>query len=172
MHKPQRGKIERAEKKYMIIGIIAISTNYAIGKDGKLPWHYSADLKFFKETTSGNAVVMGANTWRSIGRPLPNRLNIVLSRSGSVETPETVIKLTSKAEVVEIAKYLDRDLFIIGGAHTYMDFADVIDQWIVTFVPIEVEGADTFIPQDFLDGFKETKKTEIDTDLMVKIFSR
>ncbi len=156
----------------MIIGIVAISQNYAIGKDGKLPWHYSSDLKFFKETTSGNAVVMGANTWRSIGRPLPNRLNIVLSRSGIVETPETVIKLTSKAEVVELAKYVDPDVFIIGGAQTYTDFADVIDRWIVTFVPIEVEDADTFMPRDFLDGVKEIKKVVLDTDLIVKIFSR
>ena len=103
----------------MIIGIVAISKNYAIGKDGKLPWHYSADLKFFKETTTGNAVVMGANTWRSIGKPLPNRLNIVLSRSGKIETPPDVMKLSSKDEVIELSKYLNRDVFIIGGAKTF-----------------------------------------------------
>ncbi len=126
---------ERREMGFMIIGIVAISQNeYAIGKDGKLPWHYSADLKFFKETTTDNVVVMGANTWRSIGKPLPNRLNIVLSRSGNVDTPPNILKLSSKAEVVELAKYLDRDVYIIGGAQTYKDFADVIDQWIVTFV--------------------------------------
>ncbi|HCA57471.1 MAG TPA: dihydrofolate reductase, partial [Blastocatellia bacterium] len=68
-----------------LIGIVAIAENFAIGKGGKLPWHYPADLKFFKETTTGNAVVMGRTTWDSIGRPLPNRLNIVLSRSGSIE---------------------------------------------------------------------------------------
>lgn len=156
----------------MIIGIVAISINYAIGKDGKLPWHYSTDLKFFKETTTGNVVVMGANTWRSIGRPLPNRLNIVLSRSGRVDAPETVIKLSSKAEVVELAKYIDRDIFIIGGAHTYEDFADVIDQWIVTFVPIEVADADTFMAVDFLIGYEETEMIKIDDGLTVRKFSR
>jgi dihydrofolate reductase len=56
-----------------IIGIVAIAQNYAIGKDGKLPWHYPADLKFFKQTTTNHAVVMGFNTWKSIGKPLPNR---------------------------------------------------------------------------------------------------
>ena len=56
-----------------IFAIIAIAKNYAIGKDGKLPWHYPADLKFFKETTTGHAVLMGSHTWDSIGRPLPNR---------------------------------------------------------------------------------------------------
>ena len=156
----------------MIIGIVAISINYAIGKDGKLPWHYSTDLKFFKETTTGNVVVMGANTWRSIGRPLPNRLNIVLSLSGRVDAPETVIKLSSKAEVVELAKYIDRDIFIIGGAHTYEDFADVIDQWIVTFVPIEVADADTFMAVDFLIGYEETEMIKIDDGLTVRKFSR
>ena len=155
----------------MIIGIVAISINYAIGRDGKLPWHYSTDLKFFKETTTGNVVVMGANTWRSIGRPLPNRLNIVLSRSGRVDAPETVIKLSSKAEVVELAKYIDRDIFIIGGAHTYEDFADVIDQWIVTFVPIEVADADTFMAVDFLIGYEETEMIKLDDGLTVRKFS-
>ena len=156
----------------MIIGIIAVSINYAIGKDGKLPWHCPADLKFFKETTTGNVVVMGANTWRSIGRQLPNRLNIVLSRSGNIDTPETVLKLSSKDEVVELAKYLDRDVYIIGGAHTYGDFADVIDRWIVTFVPIEVSDADTFMPVDFLVGYEETEMIGIGDDLTVRKYSR
>lgn len=155
----------------MIIGIVAISINYAIGKDGKLPWHYGADLKFFKETTIGNVVVMGANTWRSIGRPLPNRLNIVLSRSGRVDVPDTVLKLSSKAEIVELSKYLDRDIFVIGGAHTYEDFADVIEQWVVTFVPVEVADADTFMPADFLVGYEETEMIQLDDGLTVRKFS-
>lgn len=156
----------------MIIGIVAIAQNFAIGRDGKLPWHYSADLKFFKETTTGNVVVMGSNTWRSIGRPLPNRLNIVLSRSGNVETPRSVLKLSSKTEVVELAKYLDRDVYIIGGANTYQDFADVIDQWIVTFIPVEVGDADTFMPVDFLVGYEETQMIEIGAEITIRKFSR
>lgn len=156
----------------MIIGIVAISINYAIGKDGKLPWHYGADLKFFKETTIGNVVVMGANTWRSIGRPLPNRLNIVLSRSGRVDVPDTVLELSSKAEIVELSKYLDRDIFVIGGAHTYEDFADVIEQWVVTFVPVEVADADTFMAVDFLIGYEETEMIKLDDGLTVRKFSR
>ena len=143
----------------MIIGIVAISKNFAIGKDGKLPWHYSADLKFFKETTSGNAVVMGSNTWRSIGRPLPNRLNVVLSRSGDLKTPVEVMKLRNKREVVDLATHFARDVFIIGGAKTYAALADVIEKWIVTYIPETIEGADTFIDRDFLNGFEpvETK---------------
>ena len=156
----------------MIIGIVAISQNYAIGKGGKLPWHFPADLQFFKQTTTGNAIVMGANTWRSIGRPLPNRLNIVLSRSGVIDAPSDVMKLSSKGEVVELLKYLNRDVYIIGGAKTFAEFADVIERWIVTQVPITVEQADTFIPSNFLNGFELKETIDLNNDLYVKILHR
>lgn len=155
-----------------IIGIIALSKNLAIGRDGRLPWHYSADLQFFKKTTTGNAIAMGSNTWRSIGKPLPGRLNIVLSRSGKVDTPGEVMRLSGVDEVVELAKYLNRDVFIIGGAQTYAEFADLIDKWIVTEVPIEAADADTFMPEDFLDDFELSSLHELGDDLTVKIFQR
>ncbi len=144
-----------------LIGIVAIAENFAIGKGGKLPWHYPADLRFFKETTTGNAVVMGRTTWASIGRPLPNRLNIVLSRSGSIEPQPGVILLRSKEEVLSLAGYLKCDVFIIGGAQTYENFADVIDKWIVTEIPETVEDADVFMPRDFLRGFTSTETVEL-----------
>ncbi len=111
-----------------IIGIVAIAQNYAIGKDGKLPWHYSADLKFFKQTTLGHAVVMGFHTWASIGKPLPKRLNVVLSKSSNIENQPNVLLLRSKEEVLNLSKYLNCDLFVIGGAKTYENFADAIDK--------------------------------------------
>ena len=153
----------------MIIGIVAISQNYAIGKGGKLPWHYAADLKFFKETTTGNAVVMGANTWRSIGKPLPNRLNVVLSGSSRVTPPPEVMRLSEKEEVLDLARYLNRDVFIIGGAKTYAEFAGDIEKWIVTEVPLTVEDADTFMPPDFLEGFEIAETRVLEGDLRVKI---
>ncbi|NJM52759.1 MAG: dihydrofolate reductase [Blastocatellia bacterium] len=133
----------------MITGIVAIAENFAIGKDGKLPWHYSADLKFFKQTTSGNAIVMGRKTFASIGKPLPNRLNIVLSRGNEFENPQVIV-LRNKESVLELAQYLKSDLFIIGGATIYQTFADVIEKWIVTEIPQTVEDADAFMPEDFL----------------------
>ena len=156
----------------MIDGIVAIARNSAIGKDGKLPWHYPTDLKFFKQTTTGNAVVMGMNTWASIGRPLPNRLNIVLSRTAELEPQPGVLLLRSKEAVLELAKYLKGDVFLIGGAKTYENFADSIDKWIVTEVPETVEDADVFIPQDFTDGFDLIDKTELEGGLVVKYFQR
>ena len=155
-----------------IIGIVAISKNYAIGKEGKLPWHYSADLKFFKETTIGNAVVMGSNTWRSIGKPLPNRLNVVLSQTDNIDVPPVVMKLNSVDEVIELSKLLVKDVFIIGGAKVFESFEDVIEKWIVTFVPETVEGSGTFMPENFLDEFEVKKTTDLGDDLHVKTLHR
>ncbi len=156
----------------MIIGIVAISQNYAIGKDGKLPWHYSADLKFFKRTTTGNAVVMGAATWASIGRPLPDRLNIVLSRTGNIERPPGVVYLGSVDEARSLAAYFDRDIFIIGGAKIFAAFADAIEKWIVTHVPDLVEDADVFMPRDFLNDFDAVDRIELGDGLLVNIMRR
>jgi len=154
----------------MIIGIVAVAENLAIGKDGKLPWHYSADLKFFKETTTGNAIVMGSNTWRSIGKALPNRLNIVLSRSAI--SAENGVTLHSKADVVSLVNYLNCDVFIIGGASIFELFDDVIEKWFVTEIPIQVEDADVFMPKGFTDGFEQRDKVELEDGLVVYTYFR
>lgn len=156
----------------MIIGIVAVAQNLAIGKDGKLPWHYSPDLKFFKQTTLDNAVVMGFNTWQAIGKPLPNRLNIVLSRSNSIANQPSVLLLRSREQVLALAKYLNCDLFIIGGAETYKNFSGEIEKWIVTEIPETIENADAFMPPDFLDDFELKEIKELDRDLHAKTYLR
>lgn len=156
----------------MIIGIVAIAKNYAIGKDGKLPWHHPSDLKFFKQTTTGNAVVMGSNTWRSIGKPLPNRLNIVLSRNGNIEQQPGVLRLRSKEELMALSAYLKCDIFIIGGAKTYENFSDVIEKWIVTEMPETVDDADVFMRNDFLDGFVQSETNRLTDELTVRTFAK
>src|SRR5882762_8529816 len=98
----------------MIIGIVAVDQNGAIGKGGTLPWHYSADMKLFKATTTGHACVMGYKTWLSLKKPLPNRLNIVLSRNAQIEPQESVVLLRDVAPVLTMAKDLPGDLFVIG----------------------------------------------------------
>ena len=156
----------------MIIGIVAIAKNFAIGKDGKLPWHYSADLKFFKQTTMGNAVVMGANTWASIGKPLPARLNIVLSRSRQLDVPVEVVVLRDKQRIIGLADKTKGDIFIIGGAQVFESFADDIDRWYVTDVPVDVPDADVFMPADFLDGFEQITTRDLGEDLRVRVLDR
>lgn len=155
-----------------IIGIVAVARNRAIGVNGKLPWHYSADLKFFKQTTAGNAVVMGFNTWKSIGKPLPKRLNVVLSGSQTIESQPEVLLLRSVEETLALSKYLSGDLFVIGGAATYANFAGAIEKWIVTEIPQTIEDADTFMPPDFLNDFQLREIKTLDADLSVKIYER
>lgn len=156
----------------MIIGIVAIAKNFAIGRGGKLPWHYSADLKFFRETTTGHTIVMGSTTWASIGRALPHRLNIVLSRRDDLDLPDGVRRVGSKNEVLELAGTLDTNVYVIGGAKVFEAFADVIDQWIVTEVPDGVEDADTFMPADFLDHFEIENTRDLGEGLTVRFYAR
>ena len=155
-----------------IIGIVAVDQNLAIGKDGRLPWHYSADMKFFKETTIGNAVVMGRRTWLTMPKPLKDRLNIVLSRVSDIDAQESLVVLRESRSALSIARYLSCDLFVMGGAKIYELFLPQIDRWIVTEVPLAVEGADTFVPGNFLDGFELSEVRQLDEELRVKFYDR
>jgi len=154
----------------MIIGIAAVDRKGAIGKGGKLPWHYSADMKFFRETTSGHAVVMGRKTWLTIGKPLKNRLNIVLSRDTDIEPQESLIVFSDIESVLSFNKSLSTDLFVIGGAQIYEAFREHIEKWIITEVPLTVQGADAFMPKGYLDGFKVVDSKPLDDDLTVKFY--
>ncbi len=156
----------------MIIGIVAISENMAIGRDGKLPWHYSEDLKFFKRTTTGHTIVMGFNTWQSIGKALPKRLNVIMTRNKKIEYQERVLVLRNVDDAVVLSQYINGDMFIIGGAQTYKSFAGVIDKWIVTKIPIVVDDADAFMPADFLDDFEEVGMETLDGNLAARFYER
>src|SRR2546425_5080300 len=156
-----------------IIGIVAVDRNLAIGKGGRLPWHYSADMKFFKETTVGNAVVMGRRTWLTLrGGPLKDRQNIVLSRNQNLPTDDSVIVLRDVDSVLDFVRDLDVHVFVIGGAQVYESFIPHIERWIVTEVPLVVEGADTFMPANFLDGFEMYELRQLDEVLRVKFYER
>ena len=156
----------------MIIGIAAVDRKGAIGKGGKLPWHYSSDMKFFRETTTGHAVVMGRKTWLTIGKPLKNRLNIVLSRDSNIEPQESLLVMSNVESVISFGESLTTDLFVIGGAQIYEALLPQIEKWIITEVPLTVSGADAFMPKGYLDEFKEVDSQSLDDDLVVKYFSR
>lgn len=185
----------------MIIGIVAVDRQGAIGKGGKLPWHYSADMKHFKETTIGHACVMGRRTWLTLKKPLKERLNIVLSRQmeghgeaetrgrgdrgtggqgdagtrrrGDAETThDSVITLKNVGSVLSLAPYLRCDLFVIGGAQVYRSFLPYIEKWIVTEVPLTVEGADVFVPENYLEGFRRSGSKELEEGLTVGFYEK
>jgi dihydrofolate reductase len=156
----------------MIIGIAAVARNGAIGKKGKLPWHYSSDMKFFKRTTMGHAVVMGRKTWLTLKKPLTGRLNIVLSRDGNLDPQESLVVLRDIDSVLSFNSSITTDMFIIGGAQIYREFLAHIEKWIITEVPLTVEGADAFMPEGYLDGFKRAGSEKIDDELVVKLYDR
>ena len=155
-----------------IIGIVAVDRNGAIGKGGRLPWHYSADMKFFKETTMGNTVVMGRHTWLTLKGPLKDRQNIVLSRDKSIPSQDSLMVLSDIKSVLEFSHNHEGHLFVIGGAQVYESFLPHIERWFVTEVPLAVEGADTFMPGNFLEGFELYEVRQLDEGLRVKFYER
>ena len=134
--------------------IVAISDNNAIGKDNALLWHISEDLKFFKRTTLGCPVIMGRKTFESIGRPLPKRLNIVVSRG--FDAPEGVTVVSSLEEAYLVAEKetaVTSDpignprCFVIGGGQIYSQAISHADRLVITHVHTLIEDADTFFPE-------------------------
>jgi dihydrofolate reductase len=120
----------------------------------------------------GGTLVMGSNTWRSIGRALPGRRTIVLSQAEIPELPESVILCHSARQALERAERFDGDVFIIGGAKVFEAFRDDIGRWIVTRIPTTIADADVFMPQDFLEGFSLTGEKDIGDGLKVEFFRR
>ena len=123
--------------------IVAAAENNAIGKDNALLWHLSADLKRFKALTTGHPVIMGRKTFESIGKPLPNRRNIVISHSRPViEGCEVVASVDDALASVEAGE----EVFVIGGGSIYRALWHVADRLYLNAVKKTVEG-DTFIPE-------------------------
>jgi dihydrofolate reductase len=127
----------------MINLIVAFDENYTIGNKGKLIWHCSEDLKHFKSITTNHIVVMGRKTFESIGKPLSNRINIVLSQSG-FEHPG-VITMKSVEEVLNYYNvYPNCELFIIGGAEIYRLFFSYVERMYITRIHETFEGDTAF----------------------------
>ncbi|AHA28093.1 dihydrofolate reductase [Candidatus Liberibacter americanus] len=132
--------------------IAAVSRNNVIGSNGKMPWKISSDLKRFKYITLGNYIIMGYKTFRSIGRTLPNRLNIVITRSiihKSILIQQGIEVADSIQNAFDIAsKAENKKIFIIGGGEVYAQTLDLVDMLLITHVEAEVEG-NVFFP--FID---------------------
>jgi dihydrofolate reductase len=131
-----------------LIAIVAMSSNRVIGKDGTLPWHLPEDLKFFKKTTLGHPILMGRKTFESIGRPLPGRRNIVLSRTMAPREGVEVI-----ADVAELRCAEGEQIFLIGGAQLFETMLPQCDGMYLTFIAQPYEG-DVFFPP-FEQWFEE-----------------
>lgn len=146
----------------MVTLIVAMGKNRAIGKDNQLLWHLPNDLKHFKEMTSGHPIVMGRKTYESIGKPLPNRTNIVISRQKEW-FEEGILIVGSIKEALKFAQKIDPDVFVVGGGHIYEQTIAEADRLEVTWVDAEIE-ADTFFPEIDLSLWEKTKEIAHEKD--------
>lgn len=124
--------------------IAAMAHNRVIGQDNQMPWHLPADLKHFKQVTMGKPVIMGRKTYESIGRALPGRLNVVISRSESVQVEDGVVLVSSPEAALEVVANSE-EVMVIGGGHIYQLLLPQAQELHLTFIDLEVQG-DTQFP--------------------------
>lgn len=148
-----------------LTAIVAMDPNRVIGRDGKLPWHLPEDLAFFKKTTTGHPILMGRKTFESIGKPLPKRKNIVLTRDKSW-SHEGVEVIHSPDAISE----MDGQIFIIGGAEIYTVLSPLIDEWLVSHVHQSYDG-DTYLAPFEID-FSKAEELEGHENFTVKRYLR
>ncbi len=129
----------------MITLIAAIGKNNALGKDNQLLWHLPKDLKHFKSLTENHPIIMGRKTYKSIGKALPNRTNIVVSRKENW-FEEDILIVPKIKEAIKFAKKINENIFIIGGGEIYKQTIELADKLEITFVNEDFE-ADTFFPK-------------------------
>jgi dihydrofolate reductase len=134
----------------MISFIVAMDELKAIGKNNNLPWHLPEDLKFFKKVTMGHPIAMGRKTHESIGRPLPGRENIIITRNPNFQSEGCTV-FHSVADFVAYCSQSEEEIFVIGGAEIFKETFEFADRLYITNILHEFEG-DTFFPK-----FDETK---------------
>ena len=137
--------------------IAAFAEERVIGKDGKIPWTLKEDLKHFRNKTEGFSVVMGRKTYESIGIPLPNRLNIVMTRNP--KKLEGVKEVTNKEKALEIASSYSNEVFIIGGEKIYEEFLPLATKMYLTKIDIKTKG-DAFFPKWNVNDWEELSRQD------------
>ncbi|MFA6599572.1 MAG: dihydrofolate reductase [Candidatus Omnitrophota bacterium] len=144
--------------------VVAMARARVIGRENRLPWHFAADLKYFKQLTTGSTVVMGRRTFESIGKPLPNRENFVVSRTKTGDG-EHLCFFSSIEEALRSVK--TEKAFIIGGANLYAQTIDRVDGIYLTRIDADYEG-DAFYPE--LPGnFREQSRNKLQDDPLIEV---
>jgi len=151
----------KSQFNFMILSIIsAIGNNNEIGKANALLWNLPVDMKHFRETTTGHPVIMGQKTFESMGRPLPNRRNIILTldKTFKRDDAEVVYSLEELDKLLDKTSQKDEEFFVIGGGQIYKLFIDKADKLYITHVNVSVPDADTYFPT--IDPNKWQKMSE------------
>ena len=146
----------------MIAIVVATAENNAIGKNNELLWHLPADLKHFKQLTTGHPIIMGRKTFESIGKPLPNRTSIIVTRQADYKQENCVVVQDVKS-ALEKAQKLDEQVFIIGGGEIYKEMLPFTDTIYLTKVH-DTFDADTFFPELNPDNWQETEREDFKPD--------
>lgn len=146
----------------MVTIIVAMGQNNEIGFENQLLWHLPKDLKHFKELTSGHPIIMGRKTYESIGKALPNRTNIVISRKENW-FEEGILIVGNIKEAVKFAQKIDENIFIIGGGKIYEQTIDMADRLEITLVKTNLE-ANTFFPKIDESIWKKTDEVFYEKD--------
>ncbi len=138
----------------LISAIVAMSENRVIGRNNQLPWHLPADLKHFKMMTTGHAIIMGRKTFDSIGKPLPNRTNIIITRNRSFTVPGCIITTSIDEAIQKAVDESSKEIFIIGGTDIFIQSMPHISRLYLTIVHDSFEG-DVFFPELNMNEWKE-----------------
>lgn len=133
-------------QKPILSAIVAMAENRIIGKDNKLPWHLPADLKHFKTITTGHPILMGRKTYESIGRPLPNRTNIIMTRDASYQAAGCIVVTSIEDALKQAAAHDAGEIFVIGGAEIYKQLMPHIQRIYLTIVHQPFDG-DVYFPE-------------------------
>ena len=149
--------------KYSII--VAVDENNVIGKAGTmLPWHLKTDLQRFKKLTENSAVILGRKCFESIGRPLPNRLNVVVSSNESYNPDGVIVKPSLQYAVDYVNSRYIPEAFIIGGGQIYSQCVNIVNRIYLTRVHTEIEDGDTFFPHLDMNNWEITQMEKTDAD--------
>lgn len=140
----------------MISLMVAHDPNHVIGRDNQLPWHIPEDLAYFKKHTVGKGIVMGRNTYESIGRPLPKRRNIVVSRNQELKIEGTDVVHTLE-DAVKLAEEVHEEVMVIGGEQIFKSILPIADRLYITLIHTEFDG-DTYFPE-YGVGWKLTSQS-------------
>ncbi len=146
-------------KKPIVSAIAAIGKNRELGKDGKLIWRIPEDMRYFKKITNNHPVIMGRKTYESIGKPLPNRVNIIITRNTDYRADGCIVVQTIEDAVNQAKKHDSEEIFIIGGGEIYNQSIGLTDKLYLTIVN-EKAKADTYFPDYLSEGFRLIKKED------------
>lgn len=155
--------------------IAAVSTNNVIGKNGQLPWHLKTDLQRFKKLTENHVIIMGRKCFESIGKPLPNRTNVVVSSNMDLEIPGCIVKPSLQYAADYANSRYDSTPFIIGGGTLYRQAINLVNVLYLTRVHTIIEDGDVFFPEldmskwdiEYSEDVPADKDNDFDTTFMI-----